>query len=223
MIQIHQLHITYRRKNEQIHVLQDVNLEVQQGEWVALLGPSGSGKSSLLQCLGGVLEPHQGQVLINGTNLYLLKLKERQRFRRQRIGFVYQDLRLLPQCNALENVMIPLIPYEKRNLIQEKAEKLLTEVGLAHRLYHHPEELSGGEQQRVAIARALMSDPELLLCDEPTGNLDIRNRDQLMTLFQQMHKQGQTIIMSTHDHAVADYADHMYSLSELALVRGRLT
>lgn len=183
MIEIKNVTVAYQTQtNQSIFVLDDVSTTVETGQWVSIIGPSGSGKTSFLKLIGGLLVPAKGTVVIDEKNIYQMKENQKKSFRHTKVSFVYQQLRLLPQFSVLENVMLPLIPYNKRSLIQKKAIQIIEKIGLSHRMNHLPSELSGGEQQRVAIARALITDPEILLCDEPTGNLDFVNRDNLLML-----------------------------------------
>ncbi|EGL83470.1 ABC transporter related protein [Caldalkalibacillus thermarum TA2.A1] len=203
MIHLDNVTKVYTLNNQTIHALKQVTLMIKKGEWLSILGPSGSGKSTLLGCIGGMLHPDHGSVSVNGQDLATLSDEELQRFRRQTIGFVFQDFRLLPQYTVLENVMLPQLPYQATTTVRQRAVQLIGQLGLSHRLHHVPAELSGGEQQRVSIARALMNEPAVLLCDEPTGNLDRDNRDRILDVFSQLHSSGCTIILATHDPEVA--------------------
>lgn len=206
LVQIHQLSKTFRRGSEDIHVLSDLDLEVQPGEFLALMGPSGSGKSTLLNLIGGLDRPSQGTLAIGGEKINDLSDRELAAWRARHIGFVFQFYNLLPVLTAQRNVELPLLltPLNKAERRQH-AEVALNVVGLSHRLKHYPRTMSGGEQQRVGIARAIATDPTLLLCDEPTGDLDRKSGDEILTLLQTLNKEhGKTIIMVTHDpHASA--------------------
>ncbi|MEN2467923.1 ABC transporter ATP-binding protein [Ornithinibacillus sp. JPR2-1] len=160
--------------------LKNITLEIARNDWITVLGASGSGKTTLLNIIGGILKPTSGIVQIDGANLNDMSRANIQEYRRKKIGFVYQDYKLFNQYTVIENVMVPQLPYGKRNEIEEKARHHLEEVGLNHRMNHFPKELSGGEKQRVAIARTLLMEPEILLCDEPTGNLDRKNTENVM-------------------------------------------
>ena len=192
-----------------LKVLRGVSLEVKKGEIVSIVGASGAGKTTLLQIIGTLLPADGGEVEINGTKLFALNEKRTAEFRNRHIGFVFQFHNLLPEFSALENVMMPaLIGGAKRKEAKQRALELLSAVGLSERAEHKPAQLSGGEQQRVAIARALMNKPSVLLADEPTGNLDTHNRDEIQRLlFEVREKFGQTIVMVTHDELLAEMAD----------------
>ena len=206
MIELNQVQLMYPSSERPI--LNDLSIDISQGEWVSLVGPSGSGKTSLLKILSGIVEPTKGDILINHTNINDMTLKEKHDFLRKKVSTVYQQFRLLPQFSVLENVMLPLVPYIKqKKQLEQRALALITEVGLDHRVQHFPGQLSGGEQQRVAFARALLSDPPILLCDEPTGNIDTKHRDIILELLSKIHKTGRTILLATHDDVVAKRGD----------------
>lgn len=194
--------------------LNHVTLEVNRNDWVTILGTSGSGKTTLLNIIGGIIRPSSGTVQVDGLNLTEIDITEMQEYRRNKIGFTYQDFKLFDQFTVLENVMLPQLPYAKRNEIEEKAKQLLEEVGLTHRVAHFPAELSGGEKQRVAIARAFLNSPDVLLCDEPTGNLDSENTDNIMRLIQNLHKTGITIIFVTHDNGLVQYGNRVLTIQD---------
>ena len=203
-----------------LKVLRGVSLEVEKGEIVSIVGASGAGKTTLLQIIGTLLPADSGEVEINGTKLFALNEKRTAEFRNRHIGFVFQFHNLLPEFSALENVMMPaLIGGAKRKEAKQRALELLSAVGLSERAEHKPAQLSGGEQQRVAIARALMNKPSVLLADEPTGNLDTHNRDEIQRLlFEVREKFGQTIIMVTHDERLAEMADRKIVMSDGAIL-----
>ena len=199
-----------------LEVLRGVSLEVGKGEIVSIVGASGAGKTTLLQIIGTLLPADGGEVEIAGTKLFGLNEKHTAEFRNRHIGFVFQFHNLLPEFSALENVMMPaLIGGAKRKEAKQRALELLEAVGLTDRAEHKPAQLSGGEQQRVAIARALINRPSVVLADEPTGNLDTHNRDEIQRLlFEVREKFGQTIVMVTHDERLAEMADRKIVMSD---------
>lgn len=202
-----------------LEVLKGVNLKVEKGEIVAIVGKSGAGKTTLLQIIGTLDRPTKGQVLIEGTDVFSMKDKELAAFRNKHIGFIFQFHQLLPEFTAIENVCIPaMIAREKEAEYQTRAEKLLRELGLADRLNHKPNELSGGEKQRVAAARALMMSPDIILADEPTGSLDEKNKKELSELLLKLRKEyGQTILLVTHDKELAGIADRIIEIKDGAV------
>ena len=197
-----------------LEVLKGVNLEVKQGEVVAIIGKSGAGKTTLLQIIGTLDRPTKGKVLIDGTDVFAMKDNELAAFRNRHIGFIFQFHQLLPEFTALENVCIPaMIAREKEAAYKPRAEKLLRELGLAERMNHKPNELSGGEKQRVAAARALMMQPTIILADEPTGSLDEKNKKELSDLLLHLRQQyGQTILLVTHDKELAQLCDRVIEI-----------
>ena len=200
----------------ELEVLKGVNLSVKKGEIVAIIGKSGAGKTTLLQIIGTLDRPTKGQIIIGGTDVFALKDKELAAFRNKHIGFIFQFHQLLPEFTALENVCIPaMIAREKESQYKPRAEKLLHELGLAERMGHKPNELSGGEKQRVAAARALMMSPDIILADEPTGSLDEKNKKELSELLLQLRKEyGQTILLVTHDKELAGIADRIIEIKD---------
>jgi putative ABC transport system ATP-binding protein len=206
----------YEMGDADVDALRGIDLSIARGEFVALVGPSGSGKSTVLNLIGGLDRPSSGQVWINGTELSGSDEETLTQHRRQHVGFVFQSFNLLPRLTALENVALPLmfsdVPERER---QARARALLERVGLGHRLSHRPSELSGGEQQRVAIARALVSQPALLLADEPTGNLDTKTGAEIMALLKELNQEGGlTLVVVTHDPEVAAFADRVVKLRD---------
>ena len=199
-----------------LEVLKGVNLRVEKGEIVAIIGKSGAGKTTLLQIIGTLDRPTKGQVLMDGTDVFAMKDKELAAFRNKHIGFIFQFHQLLPEFTALENVCIPaMIAREKENEYIARATKLLTELGLGDRLNHKPNELSGGEKQRVAAARALMMSPDIILADEPTGSLDTQNKKELSELLLKLRKEyNQTILLVTHDKDLAQMADRIIEIKD---------
>jgi len=199
-----------------LQVLKGIDLEIKEGEVVSIVGASGAGKTTLLNIIGTLLHPDEGTLTIGGVNPFLLKEKELARFRNQNIGFVFQFHHLLPEFSAIENVCIPaLIANLPKKTAEEKAKELLCFLGLGHRLEHKPSQLSGGEQQRVAIARALVNQPKIVLADEPSGNLDSKNKKELHELFFRLRDvYHQTILIVTHDMDLAAMADRTLVMSD---------
>ena len=190
---------------EVVHALQDVNFNIDKGEYVSIMGPSGSGKSTLMHLIGALDRPTSGDLLIDGQNLQKLNSNEYAAFRNKKIGFVFQQFNLLPRTTALENVKLPLLYSREHSFDPDaRATECLTQVGLADRLNYHSTQLSGGQQQRVAVARALVNGPEVILADEPTGALDSHTSEEIMALFKELNDSGITIIIVTHDPEVAD-------------------
>ena len=214
MIEIENLTKTYTKGAVTTEVLKGVSFRVAKGEFVAIMGSSGAGKSTLMNILGGLDQPTSGTYRLDGVDMARAGDDELSRIRNRKIGFVFQQFHLLDRADAMKNVMLPLIYADGDGDGTARAEKALTAVGLAARKHHHPAELSGGEQQRVAIARALITDPVILLADEPTGNLDTRNGLEVLSLFQRLHREGRTLIMITHDRAVAEHARRLIVLKD---------
>jgi len=205
----------YERRDDSVIALQCDELEIATGEYVALVGPSGSGKTTLLSLLGGMLSPTSGEVWFDGQSLYGLSVGERTRIRRERIGFVFQSFNLIPYLTALENVQVPLFltglsPAQQR----DRAAASLDRFGLGDRLTHKPSELSVGQQQRVALARTLVTDPRVILADEPTGNLDPENRQLVLKILYDCRGEGRTVVMVTHDPLAAERADRRLVLRD---------
>ena len=209
LVELIDVHKTYRTGELEVQAVFGVSLDIQRGEFVALMGASGSGKSTLMNILGCLDRPTSGRYLLDGADVSALDRDQLADIRNRKIGFVFQNFNLLPRTSARENVELPLL-YGAQRLtnaqLREKADGVLASVGLAGREDHHPSQLSGGQQQRVAIARALINDPEVLLADEPTGNLDSRTSVEIMGIFQQLNERGITVIMVTHEQDIAAYA-----------------
>jgi putative ABC transport system ATP-binding protein len=215
IINIEHIAKIYQVGFEEVHALRDVSLRIDKNEYVAIMGPSGSGKSTLMNMLGCLDTPSTGKYDFNGNSVSDMTDNELARIRNKEIGFVFQTFNLLPRSDALHNVELPLIyagiPYAQR---RERAEKALTDVGLADRMHHKPNELSGGQRQRVAVARALVTNPSIILADEPTGNLDSKIGEEIMQLFNVIHEKGNTIILVTHEEYIAEHAARIIRLKD---------
>ncbi|NQZ86550.1 MAG: ABC transporter ATP-binding protein [Colwellia sp.] len=213
-ITLNNINKSYQKGNNTVVVHDNFNLTIESGEFVALMGPSGLGKSTLLHLMGGLDQPTQGEVIIGTQRIDNLKQAQLTQWRAENIGFVFQSHHLLPVLSAQGNVELPLAltPLNKKQR-QEHASYALELVGMSERANHYPKELSGGQEQRVAIARAIVSDPHILLCDEPTGNLDRKTADEILALLTQLNRDfGKTIVMVTHDKKAADYASRVINL-----------
>jgi putative ABC transport system ATP-binding protein len=207
LIETHDLWKTYMMGDEEIHALRGVSIQIDKGEYVAIMGPSGSGKSTLMNLIGCLDTPSKGTYLLNGKEVSTMNDNELARIRNEEIGFVFQTFNLLPRATALHNVELPLVyagVSSKERL--ERARQALEKVELSQRMTHRPNELSGGQRQRVAIARALVNNPSILLADEPTGNLDSKTGVEIMALFERLHAAGNTIVLVTHEPDVAAHA-----------------
>ncbi len=213
MIEAHNVHRSYTLAKKEIEVLKGIDLKIEAGEKVFLCGPSGAGKTTLMYTLAGLENPHQGKVLIDGTDFYGLSSANQARLRNEKIGYIFQNYFLLPELTAIENVLVPGLIGGKSD--PEAARAALERVGLAKRIDHLPAELSGGEQQRVAIARALVNSPSIIFADEPTGNLDTANSDEVMKiLLEVVEEQNATLVVVTHDAGLSRHGDRIFTIQD---------
>jgi putative ABC transport system ATP-binding protein len=215
VIDIQDVKKSYQMGEQTVHALRGVTLNIKRNEYVALMGPSGSGKSTLMNMLGCLDTPTSGVYLLNDQNVSLLVDDELAEIRNKEIGFVFQTFNLIPRLSSLENVALPLV-YSgmKKSTRLAKAQKVLESVGLGDRVDHKPNELSGGQRQRVAVARALVNDPSIILADEPTGNLDSKTSIEIMALFEEIHNNGNTVILVTHEPDIAEHAHRIIRLKD---------
>lgn len=214
-IEIRNLKKTYKMGVERVHALRGIDLRIEKNEFVAIMGASGSGKSTLLNILGCLDRPTSGKYILSGRPTHRMGSARLSRVRNEEIGFVFQSFELLARASALKNVMLPMI-YSRHNMLsaRKRAKRALDRVALADRIGHKPNQLSGGQRQRVAIARALVNDPSIILADEPTGNLDTQTTQGIIELFEQLHAEGQTIIIVTHEEEVAGHAQRIVRLRD---------
>ncbi|HLD49336.1 MAG TPA: ABC transporter ATP-binding protein [archaeon] len=216
LIELKSVEKTYEMDEVGLQVLKDINMNVDKGECIAIMGPSGSGKSTMLHMIGCLDRPTKGEVIIDGKDVSRLSDSELAKIRREKIGFVFQSFHLIPSMSALDNVLLPM-SFKKTfvgNEEKKRAEKLLDLVGLKKRKDHRPAQLSGGERQRVAIARALANEPEILLADEPTGNLDSQSGKEIIDLLVNLNKEGTTLVLITHDQNIAKYAEKIVRIKD---------
>ena len=215
LIDARDIHKIFMLGKVELHVLRGINLAVERGEYISIMGPSGSGKSTLMHILGCLETPTSGTYILDGQEVHSLTEPELASIRRTKIGFVFQNFYLLPRMSALDNVALPMVytgvPLAER---RKRAGEILGKVGLGDRMKHNPSELSGGERQRVAVGRALANDPEILFADEPTGNLDTRTGAEIMDLFAELHGEGKTIILVTHDQEIARRAERIVRIRD---------
>ncbi len=205
----------YTIGTEEVNALRAIDLNIEKGEYVALMGPSGSGKSTLMNIIGCLDTPTNGTYILNGKQVNMMTENELAGIRNKEIGFIFQTFNLIPRSNALDNVALPLVYAGlKREERLQKAEMALQNVGLGDRIKHKPNELSGGQRQRVAVARALVNTPSIILADEPTGNLDSKTSEEIMTLFEEIHQNGNTIIVVTHEEDIAMHAHRIVRIKD---------
>jgi putative ABC transport system ATP-binding protein len=210
----------YKVGDTEIRALNSVSLKIQKGEYVSIVGPSGSGKTTLFNVIGGLEPVDEGEIWVDDKPVHKLKEEELAHLRREKLGFIFQDFYLLPTATALENVMMPQIGFKPTKEIKERAEMLLEKVGLKDRLHHLPSRLSGGERQRVAIARAFVTEPDIILADEPTGNLDSENSLMVIELLESLHREkGTTILLITHNLDLANRAKRQINIRDGKIVR----
>ena len=221
LIQLAGIKKRYILGQQTVYALRDINIEINHGEYVALMGPSGSGKSTLMNIIGCLDTPTEGKYILNTKEVSKMDDEELSGIRNKEIGFIFQTFNLLPRLNAIDNVALPLV-YAGLNkkLRTERAESVLNDVGLADRMHHKPNELSGGQRQRVAVARALVNNPSILLADEPTGNLDSKTSLEIMALFEEILQKGNTIILVTHEEDIAKYAKRVVRLRDGSIEHG---
>ena len=220
LIKVRELDKTYKRGGEDVHVLQGLNLDVSKGEFVAFMGPSGSGKTTLLNLLGGLDLPTKGTINVSGDEVSRMSGSKLTKWRARHVGFVFQMYNLIPVLTAFQNVELPLLLTGLSGSQRKKhVETAMALVGLEHRMHHYPRQLSGGQEQRVGIARAIVADPTFLLCDEPTGDLDRKSADEILTLLEQLNREhGKTILMVTHDPLAAERAHSLLHMDKGVLI-----
>ncbi len=215
MIEIENLIKVYKRGDIEVIAIRDVSLKIDTGEFVMLMGPSGSGKTTFLHLLGGIDRPTAGKIIVDGKNIAIMSDKELTEYRKTKVGIVFQFFNLVPTLNAIENVMLPMqfagVPPSER---KKRAKELLEIVGMEHRAKHYPDEMSGGEQQRVAVAIALANDPDIILADEPTGELDTETGMKIIELFKKLNEIGKTVIVATHDLRLLNYASRVLYIED---------
>ncbi|MDF2949444.1 MAG: transporter related [Sedimentibacter sp.] len=222
LITIKSLNKIYKNGAVEVHALKNINLEIQHGEFIAIMGQSGSGKSTLMNILGCLDRPTSGEYLLEGTDVSKLSQDELSAIRNKKIGFVFQAFNLIPRTNVLSNVELPMVYAKiKAPKRKQRAIELLEKVGLSDRINHLPNELSGGQKQRVAIARSLANNPPLIFADEPTGNLDTQSSEEIMEIFRSLNKEGNSIILVTHEPELAEYADRVIVFRDGSIIEDR--
>jgi putative ABC transport system ATP-binding protein len=223
MIEVRNLTKVFQKDNLEVRVLEDISVTINEGEFVAIMAPSGMGKSTFLNILGCLDKPTSGTYILDGVAVQGMDDDELSRIRNKKIGFVFQTFHLLPRMTAWENVTLPLIYGDTDSRMKVRAVEALKEVGLGDRVGHLPRELSGGQQQRVAIARALINDPRIIFADEPTGNLDSKSGQDIMNIFRKLHSEGRTLVVVTHDTDVALQADRIIEMKDGRISSDRTT
>lgn len=213
MITLNKVEKVYRRGAEHVRALKRINLEIKQGEFAAVVGPSGAGKTTLLHLLGCLDVPTEGEIIFNGERIDRMREKDIVNLRREKIGFIFQQFYLIPGLSVADNIALPLL-FKKEKPDKKKVESLARLVGLENRIEHTPEKLSGGEMQRTAIARALINDPEIVLADEPTGNLDSENSEKIFDLLKGLNKKGLTVLMISHNPDLASRAERIIRIKD---------
>ena len=222
LLEITHVSKVYRLDRVVFKALVDISFRLKQGEYVAIMGPSGSGKSTLMHIIGCLDKPTKGRIILEGLDVSDASEKELAKIRNEKIGFVFQQFNLLQRTSALANVELPLIyRADSTKLRREKALKQLIDVGLEEKIANFPSQLSGGQQQRVAIARALVTDPSIILADEPTGNLDSKSGEEILAIFDRLNKAGRTIVVITHEHDIANYAKRKIQLMDGKIISDR--
>ena len=221
ILKVENLCKTYGKGEAKVNALKNVSFSLEKGEFAAVVGESGSGKSTLLNCIGALDTPTSGSIFIDGQNLFSMKEEKRTIYRRRNIGFIFQSFQLVSELNVEQNIIFPLLlDYQKPD--PKKVNEILNLLGLAERRYHLPRQLSGGQQQRVAIGRALITQPKLILADEPTGNLDTAASIEIMEIFSELHKAGATVIVVTHEENVAAFTDRIIHFSDGQIIKDEI-